>query len=205
MLLLGSEDEYHKELHDRAKQIRCNPKDMVKVPGMDATFRLPSELNPAEGLDFTNFYYNQLVLYGPQILWLKDGGSIYVTENRLLICIVIPHLSEHQIADDECGYRGPKPETSLVSQAGASSLDSDALPTVRVSITSPVSDGFAGRSFPDLEIGDVIILEAGERLLVDTGSICLISTLHVTSSGAAGQGGWKDDAVKREKGNTPAV
>ncbi|SCN98167.1 uncharacterized protein FFNC_10026 [Fusarium fujikuroi] len=145
------------------------------------------------------------VLYGPQILWLKDGGSIYVTENRLLICIVIPHLSEHQIADDECGYRGPTPETSLISQAGASSLDSDALPTVRVSITSPVSDGFAGRSFPDLEIGDVIILEAGERLLVDTGSICLISTLHITSSGAAGQGGWKEDAVKREKGNPPAV
>ncbi|KAH7201223.1 hypothetical protein DER44DRAFT_812087 [Fusarium oxysporum] len=195
MLLLGSEDEYHKELHNRAKQIRCNPKDMVKVPGMDATFRLPNELYPAEGLDFTNFYYNQLVLYGPQIFWLKDGGSIYVRENRLLICIVIPDLSEQQIADKECGYRGPTAETSLVSQAGASGVDSGALPRVRVSITSPVSDGFAGRSFPNLEIGDAIILEAGERLLVDAGSICLISTLHVTSSEMAGEGGWKEDTA----------
>lgn len=61
MLLLGSEDENHKELHDRAKQIRYNPEDMVKVPGMDATFRLPSVLSLAEGLDFTTFYYSKLV------------------------------------------------------------------------------------------------------------------------------------------------
>lgn len=135
------------------------------------------------------------VLYGPQIFWLKDGGSIYVRENRLLICIVIPDLSEQQIADKECGYRGPTAETPLVSQAGASGVDSCALPRVRVSITSPVSDGFAGRSFPNLEIGDTIILEAGEKLLVDAGSICLISTLHVTSSEMVGEGGWKEDTA----------
>ncbi|EGU88886.1 hypothetical protein IWW34DRAFT_793823 [Fusarium oxysporum f. sp. albedinis] len=205
MLLLGSEDENHKELHDCAKQIRCNPKDMVKVPGMDATFRLPNGLYPAEGLDFTNSYYNKLVLYGPQIFWLKDGGSIYVKENRLLICVVIPNLSEHQLAEEDCGYRGPTAETSVVSQAGASGVDLGALPRVRVSITSPVSHGFAGRSFPDLEIGDIIILEEGERLLVDAGSICLISTLHITSSGMAGEGGWKEDTVKRDKGNPPAI
>lgn len=105
----------------------------------------------------------------------------------------------------EVGYRGPTVEASLVSQTGVSSVNAGAVPRVRVSITSPVSDAFLARSFPDLKIGDVVILEAREQLLVGAEStsakdqsICLISALHITSSGVAGEGGWKEDRVERE-------
>lgn len=138
------------------------------------------------------------MLYGPQIIWLKGGGSIDVKENRLLISVVIPNLSELQLVEEDCGYRDPTVETSVASQAGASGVDLGALRSARVSITSPVYPGLEGRSSPDLEIGDTVILEEGERLLVDTGSICLISTLHITSSGMAGQGGWKEDTSEEK-------
>lgn len=112
------------------------------------------------------------------------------------------------MTDEELGYRGPTAEASLGSESGASSVDAGAAPRVRVSITSPVASAFLAQSYPDLEIGDVIILEAREQLLLgaessstEAQSICLISALHITSSGIEGEGGWKEDTVRREGGN----
>lgn len=61
MLLLSREDEYHQELQNCAKQIRCRFEDMITVPNMDATFRLPSKFYPAAALDLAEFFYDQQV------------------------------------------------------------------------------------------------------------------------------------------------
>lgn len=61
MLLLSCEDENHKELQTRANRIRCRPEDMVTVPNMGATFRLPNRFFPAAASELAEFFYDQQV------------------------------------------------------------------------------------------------------------------------------------------------
>ncbi|KAF6517595.1 hypothetical protein HZS61_003156 [Fusarium oxysporum f. sp. conglutinans] len=208
MHLFDCKDECHKKLREHATQIKYSSEDMIEEPKARAGLLLPRNLHPATAQKFVKFFYNSYqekiynwareeglqitkdVFRGPEIILLKVNGTLYVRKDRVLLSIVIPKPSEHQFADEEeHGYRGPAAKTSLVSQAEASNSDS----SLRLTLTG-------------LDIGDVIILEAGERLLVDGGSnskaqsICLVSTTHITSSGVAGEGGWKE-----EEGNEPAI
>ncbi|KAG7413136.1 hypothetical protein Forpi1262_v017184 [Fusarium oxysporum f. sp. raphani] len=208
MHLFDYKDECHKKLREHATQIKYSSEDMIEEPKARAGLLLPRNLHPATAQKFVKFFYNSYqekiynwareeglqitkdVFRGPEIILLKVNGTLYVRKDRVLLSIVIPKPSEHQFADEEeHGYRGPAAKTSLVSQAEASNSDS----SLRLTLTG-------------LDIGDVIILEAGERLLVDGGSnskaqsICLVSTTHITSSGVAGEGGWKE-----EEGNEPAI
>ncbi|EXL64916.1 hypothetical protein FOPG_18838 [Fusarium oxysporum f. sp. conglutinans race 2 54008] len=224
MHLFDCKDECHKKLREHATQIKYSSEDMIEEPKARAGLLLPRNLHPATAQKFVKFFYNSYqekiynwareeglqitkdVFRGPEIILLKVNGTLYVRKDRVLLSIVIPKPSEHQFADEEeHGYRGPAAKTSLVSQAEASSTNAGPLPPASITITSD-SDSSLRLTLTGLDIGDVIILEAGERLLVDGGSnskaqsICLVSTTHITSSGVAGEGGWKE-----EEGNEPAI
>lgn len=68
---------------------------------------------------------------------------------------------------------------------------------------------------PNLELGDVIILEAGEKLCVSrteregtakgAEGLCLVSALHVVSFVGEGNGGWKDNIITVGKEGQPGV
>ncbi|KAI3572025.1 hypothetical protein IWW34DRAFT_765766 [Fusarium oxysporum f. sp. albedinis] len=230
MLLFDCKDDCHEELQNRAKQIKYSPEDMIKAPNAGAGLLLPRVSQPAAVQKLFDFFYDQYrekiykwarekglqitkkTFRGPQIILLKDSGTLYVAKDRVLFSIVISRPSEHQFADEEHGYRGPKVKSSRVSQAEASSTNASPLPPASINIMYSTSDSSLRRTLTGLEIGDVIILEAGERLVVDgrsnsskAQSICLVSATHITSSGMAGEGGWKEDAVKEEEGNEYAI
>ncbi|RTE70381.1 hypothetical protein BHE90_015221 [Fusarium euwallaceae] len=122
---------------------------------------------------------------GPQIIWLRRC-EISSGKNRVSFSIVVPNPREAQTARDELG-------------TGEMTTAKDRL--VAVSITSPIARKFAAQSRPNVEVGDVIILESDEGLAVsgeengagEVQGICLVSAVHVARFVGQGKGGWNED------------
>lgn len=100
---------------------------------------------------------------GPQILWLQ-GGGILTKEDRLSFFIIIPRPKG----------RGVNLEL----------IDSTLEPLSKGIIERPIGQGQFVRSSFECQVGDIIILEGGERLWIPRESnieprgVCLLTTLY---------------------------
>jgi hypothetical protein len=104
---------------------------------------------------------------GPQIIWLQAGGVSSKT-NRLSFFTVLP-----------------RPDNSYV-EARIPRAQS----VVRGIIDRPIAENHFVQSAFGCEIGDIIVLEGGERLMarqdggLGTTDICMLAILYQTVSGA---------------------
>ncbi|RYC80989.1 hypothetical protein BFJ63_vAg16126 [Fusarium oxysporum f. sp. narcissi] len=120
--------------------------------------------------------------YDRKIILLRRC-EISVARNEVSFSIVVPNPYKAQTA---------------VTQAGR----------VAVSITSSISSNIPAHSRRDLEVGDVIVLEELERLLVSGGDetagevqeLFLVSAVHVANFVGQGKGGW-NETINMEEGS----
>ncbi|KAF4451432.1 hypothetical protein F53441_5600 [Fusarium austroafricanum] len=202
MLLLGSEDGLHEELQRWAKQVNFRFEDMIPTPEMPGVFRLPRPLLPESAIKLFKCFYDgkrdnifqwakgkgllldKLTKHGPQIILLRRS-EISVARNEISFSIVVPNPYKAQTAATQTGR-------------------------VAVSITSSISSNIPAHSRRDLEVGDVIVLEELERLLVSGGDetvgevreLFLVSTVHVANFVGQGKGGW-NETINMEEDSQP--
>ncbi|KAL6695132.1 hypothetical protein J3F84DRAFT_376183 [Trichoderma pleuroticola] len=143
-----------------AEQVICYSKDMEYMPDRSDLLRLPATLLPSASLQLAflprtnqhmqDFLYtlanqkgftiesNQSYLE-PQLLWLQSGG-ISTREDRLTFTVILPRP------------RGVNDETPEPLSKGF--------------IERPIGQGQFVRSSFQCRVGDIIILEGGERIWV---------------------------------------
>ncbi|ROT39070.1 hypothetical protein SODALDRAFT_332502 [Sodiomyces alkalinus F11] len=196
MLLFTRNDELHEELKKRAAQVQTRFEDMNSVPNVKGILRLPGL--PAIALELVRFLYDRKrehindwakesgirihdkARLGPQVVWLH---KVPVGANRLLISVVIPKPSQDK-------------KTEAATQQAVIPQQNELRSKVRVK--RPIAEGLGAWSLLDLEVGDVIILEGNEELLIQSSKndtieargICLLSAQHDTCLVEKGKGGW---------------
>ncbi|KAJ0128659.1 Uncharacterized protein HZ326_28243 [Fusarium oxysporum f. sp. albedinis] len=125
-----------------------------------------------------SFNIKKPVYLGPQILLLQSG-DVQLQDDRISVVIFIPRPKSTQdkegtvVADEEITMR----TKSLGSQKFS------------VSIQSPIGGPVFARSSNEFEVGDIVILEGGERLSWrDNGGlpernkdVCMLCALHQTN------------------------
>ncbi|KAL7783404.1 hypothetical protein V8C37DRAFT_397291 [Trichoderma ceciliae] len=167
-----------------AEQIICCAEDMEYLPDDSDLMRIPTDLLPKTSLELDLLLHNdkdvqteistfadkngfiidfgQLYL-GPDIIWLQNG-TWSVTENQTCFLIV---LKRPESKGADVVYSTPVQEP----------------PSYGI-IERPIGHGPYVQSSFQCQVGDVIILEGGERLRirkegdVEPRSVCFLATLH---------------------------
>jgi len=126
--------------------------------------------------------------HGPQIIWLQ-GGSLSAREDRISIFIVVRRPRSR-------GNGGSDQAAEVITTGETPSVCQE--PPSKVKTKSPISGPLFAESPFECQVGDVIILEGGEQLIVrpqdkgDTGprGICMLAVLHRTTpkEGTGGNG-----------------
>ncbi|KAL7928820.1 hypothetical protein V8C35DRAFT_222385 [Trichoderma chlorosporum] len=166
-----------------AQQVVCCAEDMQNLPDLDL-MRIPTHLLPKSSLELDLLLHNnedvqneistfadrngftidfgQLYL-GPDIIWLQDG-IWSAKESQTCFLIVLK-----------------RPKSKDVEVVNSTALQN---PLSYGTIERPIGQGSYVQSTFQCQVGDVIILEGGERLRVrkeghvETHSVCLLATLH---------------------------
>ncbi|KPA37225.1 hypothetical protein FLAG1_09974 [Fusarium langsethiae] len=127
------------------------------------------------------FTIEKPIFLGPQILWLQSG-DVRTQHDRVSIMIFIPRPKAVE-----------QNEEIAVTDEGTIAKTISAVPQeppFRISIQSPVSEPVFAASLVECEVGDVVVLEGGERLSVrgnerDTlmpSDVCMLCALHRTNT-----------------------
>ncbi|KPA35340.1 hypothetical protein FLAG1_11968 [Fusarium langsethiae] len=192
MLLLGSEDEFHEELQRCAMQVKFRLDDMIPAPDMHGAFRLPMSFLPESAIKLFKYFYDQKRDYMFQ--WAKEKGLLLDKLTKFGPQIILLKRGEISAASNELSFSIVVPNP-YKTQAGR----------VAVSITSAISNNIPAYSRRDLEVGDVLILEGLEKLLVPyadaTGTVqelFLVSAVHVANFVGQGKGGWNETVGMKE-------
>ncbi|KAL7928118.1 hypothetical protein V8C35DRAFT_318870 [Trichoderma chlorosporum] len=166
-----------------AQQVICYVEDMEYVPGRLDLMKIPPSLLPKTCMDldhllhenkdiqdFLNAFANQnnftievgRLYLGPDIIWLR-GGDILAKENHISFLTVLQR---------------PKSKGAEVHQTSVQEPPSSGI------IERPIGEECYVHSSFRCQVGDVIILEGGERLRlrmeadIEPRSVCLLAILH---------------------------
>ncbi|KAH7308005.1 hypothetical protein B0I35DRAFT_442647 [Stachybotrys elegans] len=109
-------------------------------------------------------------VFGPRAVFVNPNGMLLVPARRISFSTV-----ESNPSGDGGSSSQSKP-AGLIHESGhaISKPASDSIP-------SPVTEALVTRSYRSVDVGDIVILEEGERLSdVESKGICLVSVLRVT-------------------------
>ncbi|KAL6868030.1 hypothetical protein J3F83DRAFT_88710 [Trichoderma novae-zelandiae] len=179
-------------MHELAEQVICYSEDMEYMPGRSDLMRLPDALLPRLSFQLDHLLHNNedmrdalskwadqkgLVIgfdqwhLGPQIMWLQ-GGSLSIKENRVSFFTFLP-----------------QPKSRGTGEVTNSAAEQE--PRFEGIIERPIAQGQFVYSSVRCRVGDVIILEGQERLLLhkegEAGpprrGICLLACVLCTAPG----------------------
>ncbi|KAL7940741.1 hypothetical protein V8C42DRAFT_336647 [Trichoderma barbatum] len=157
-------------IQELAEQVICYSEDMEYTPNRADLMRLPATLLPSPCLSLGTLLYNNkdmqdilctladqkgLVIefyrnyLRPQVIWLQ-GGAILSQEDRISSLIILP-----------------RPKSRDVDPVATDSAQVQE-PLSRGLIERPIAEGQFVQSSFQCRVGDIIILEGGERLQVHT-------------------------------------
>ncbi|KAL7932165.1 hypothetical protein V8C35DRAFT_307545 [Trichoderma chlorosporum] len=174
-------------IQELAEQVICYSEDMEYLPNRSDLMRLPAALLPSPALQLGllpcnnkdmqdslraladrngfSIELNQDYL-GPQIIWLQ-GGGILTKDDRLAFYVILPRPKSKDVNLEVL-------ESTLVQE-----------PLSKGRIYRPVDQGQFVQTAFQCQVGDIIILERGEKLWIpregniEHHGVCLLSTLFL--------------------------
>ncbi|RKK17166.1 hypothetical protein BFJ63_vAg16599 [Fusarium oxysporum f. sp. narcissi] len=125
-----------------------------------------------------SFNIEKSVFLGPQILLLQSG-DIQLEDDRVSVVIFIPRPKTIQ----------EKEGIAAAGEEGSTKPPSVGLqePSFRISVQSPIGGPVFAASPNEFEVGDIAILEGGERLSGRGDDVCMLCALHRTNKVAPGK------------------
>lgn len=128
-----------------------------------------------------SFSIDSPILQGPQILSLQDGG-MSVEDHTISICTVIPRPKRRESVFNNS-------DSARSNAASNSTLLREELPA-KGAIRSPIAKSQFVTSLFECQVGDIVILEEGEIILVQDAEkgdtvgrdICMLTALHCTNN-----------------------
>lgn len=185
---------FMKSIQALAMQVVCYSADM-ETAGREDLLRLPIPRLPKPARELSDLFRHETmetflsvwaqkrgfridhsVYHGPQIVWLQSGGlSARVDRISIFVVLQAPKSGGSEV---DCVTGAVDGEAFAAPQS----------PSPKVFIRSPIGGSLFVKSTLDCQVGDIVVLEGGETILMRpkedaTGGegICMLSTLHLTS------------------------
>ncbi|KAF5693969.1 hypothetical protein FGLOB1_14305 [Fusarium globosum] len=171
-----------------AGQVSCYFKDLETE--RQGLLKLPVSLMPKEALNLLNRFYKtydegvkdwarernfnieRYPYLGPQILLLQSG-DIQLSDDRVSVVIFIPRP---KVIQEKEGIAAAGEEVS--TKPPSIGLQETSF---RISVQSPIGGPVFAASPTEFEVGDIAILEGGERLSGRGDDVCMLCALHRTN------------------------